>query len=431
MQGGARVDPDAPPLHVLYLLTTFPVLSETFVQREIRILRGLPVNLKLYSLWGGGTRFKSIPINRFPKWKLITLIWWLPYWLCKRRGVFVRLCRDLREKKLPSPADLGTTFIGIGFALCTARRFSRFPHRPDIIHAAWATMPATAAQVLSKLVGIPFTFQANAYDLFRNGGDWLLPGKLRDTALVITSTEYAKSALLASGLPASRVVVARRGLDVMPQQKSMRPARIPLRILSVGRLVEKKGYLEQLEILAYLKSRGFRFEACIAGGGPMEKAIRQRLTGLGLTGLVGLTGPLPYESVAGCYHWADVFLFTGKVASNGDRDGFPNVLGEAMAFGVPVLSTPVSGVPEAIDDGDSGFLLDPADHGRWHDTLARLQEDDEIYLRASRGGRAWACANFDAGKNTGRIYGAFRAVAGGSLALPAADKAAVRPGGPV
>ncbi len=401
----------ANPLRVLYLLTTFPLLSETFVQREVRALARLHVDLKIYSLWGGEPEFEGQRVDLFPKRKLLSLFCWLPFWIIKKPQAFLRLLLNLFAKKPGSLTDFGATLLGIAFTVCHARHFAKAQHRPELIHAGWATMPATAAQLLSALVDVPFTFQANAFDIFRDGGDWLLPSKLRDAELVMTSTDCARTALVASGAEASKVTMIRRGLETFPGRCSLRSPRLPLRLVSVGRLVEKKGFFEQLEILAKLKAGGMRFEARIVGGGRLEKKLRARVGALGLEHTVTLLGSQSFTACQQQFQWADVFIYTGKVAADGDRDGLPNVICEAMASGMPVVSTPVAGVPEAIRDGETGVLVSNFDADEWHSALSRLRDDDAFYLRIRDAARAWVQTHYDIEINARKLAHCFQTAA--------------------
>ncbi len=398
-------------LRIVYLFTTFPLLSETPAQREIRVLRTLPVELDIYSLWRGGREFEGEPVRRFALWRLPLLAWFLPYWLGRRPRVFLNLAKRLTGARMPSLLNVGETLLGLAFALCYANRLSRAGGRPDLLHAAWATTPATAAQLLSGLTGIPFSMGAHAYDVFRDGGDWLLAGKLRDAALIITSTESTRKALLERSADPSKTVLIRRGLDVLPARRPPRTCRNPMRILAVGRLIEKKGYVEQLGLYAVLKAAGLAFEARIVGAGPLKRVLKRRTTHLGLSQFVTFTGPLPHDAVVEQYAWADVLLFTGKVARNGDRDGLPNVIPEAMATGVVVVASAVAGVPEAVEDGRTGILITKGGAEPWVSALRRLQTDDDYYERLCEGARAWVDAHYDARRNAAALAGHFAALA--------------------
>ncbi|MFQ5784509.1 MAG: glycosyltransferase [Alphaproteobacteria bacterium] len=398
------------PLKVAYLFTTFPLLTETPAQRELRVLRTLPVELQIYSLWGGGCEFEGIPIRHYAKWRLIALLWWFPYWLSRRPGAFLRLAVRLASARARSLLNAGETLLGLAFALCYAAQFSGAARRPDLLHAAWATLPATAAQLLSDLTGIPFSMGAHAYDVFRNGGDWLLSSKLQDASLVITSSESTRKALLERGADPDKTALIRRGLDPPPTRRAPRARRSPLRVLAVGRLIEKKGYHEQLVVYAALKAAGLVFEARIVGAGPLERALKKRAAELGLTELVRFVGSLPHDAVVAQYAWADVMLFTGHVARNGDRDGLPNVIPEAMAAGVVVVANAVAGVSEAVEDGRTGILITKSGTEPWIAALRRLQSDDRYYDHLCAGAGAWVEAHYDARRNTRRLLDHLEAV---------------------
>lgn len=400
------------PIKIAYLTTTFPKLTETFLQREVRALRHLPVELEIFTLWGGGERFEGMTINRFPKAQLVTMLWLLPYWAARRPKAFVGLLGDLVARPVRSWKNFGETVVGICFALTHAGAMSRVDRRPDLIHAAWATMPATAAQLLAALTGIPFTMGAHAYDLYQNGGDWLLPGKLEEAALVVTSTEMARDELLSRGANPEKLMVVRRGIYPLPEFHAPRTRRNPLRILSVARLVEKKGIFAQLDIYAELRRRNIDFEARLVGDGPLEKAARARADGLGLSAQVRFLGSLAFADVLEQYGWADVFLFTGTIAKDGDRDGLPNVILEAMATGTPVVATGTGATTEIIRDGHNGVLISDAGAEDWIRALVRLRDDDLHFRRLSREGRLTVEDQGDAMLNARAFFMGLASVSG-------------------
>jgi glycosyltransferase involved in cell wall biosynthesis len=407
----SRSSPSLDPVKLAYIFTTFPKLTETFLQREIRAMRRLPVELELFSLWGGEAQFEGLAVRRFSKVKLLTLLWWLPYWMARKPRAIAAMVGGLLGRPPPSWKNLGETLVGIGFAVTHARRISKPEHRPDLIHAAWATMPATAAQLLEKLTGIPFTMGAHAYDVYQHGGDWLLPGKLRDAARIVTSTQMARSELLRRGADAAKVVLVRRGLLPFPALNPPRPVRTPLRILSVARLVEKKGLLDQLSIFSEMKHRNIAFEARVVGDGPLAKIARARTESLGLSESVGFAGSLDFAGVLEQFVWADVLVFTGSVARDGDRDGLPNVILEAMATGTPVVARRSDAIAELLRDGENATLLSDADPEKWIRALVRLRDDDVHYGRIRQAGRATAEAHADARTNTEALFAHLGAVA--------------------
>jgi glycosyltransferase involved in cell wall biosynthesis len=398
---------------VTYLCTTFPKLTETFLQREIRALRQLPIDLELFSLWGGGRGFEGMVVHRFSAARLAALLWLLPYWVARNPKAFLRTLRGLVKQPVPSWKNLGETLVGLGFAVTYATLLRRGDRRPDLIHAAWATMPATAAQLLSKLIDVPFTMGAHAYDVYQDGGDWLLPGKLEDAALIVTSTRMTRDELLARGAVSNKVAVVRRGLYPFPALGVPRARRDPLRVLSVARLVEKKGIFTQLAIFAEMKRRQIRFEARVIGDGPLAGALHECASSQGISHDVTFVGSLPFDQVLEQYAWADVLLFTGSVARDGDRDGLPNVVLEAMATGTPVVVGTGGAAPELVRHGYNGVLVSNSEPDEWIEALVRLRDDDVYYRRLRDHARKTVEDHSDARVNGKTLLRHFAAVRDG------------------
>ncbi|HEY1765751.1 MAG TPA: glycosyltransferase [Opitutaceae bacterium] len=386
---------------ITYLFTTFPKATEMFLQREIAALRARGIRLRIHSLWGGGGAFRGLPIETFSKWRLFELLWLIPYESWRRPDVLRQLLRGLATRRAPSWINFWENMLGAGFACIYARSFRR--SRPDLIHAAWSGGPATAAWLLWRLDGHRFTTGAHAYDVFEHGGDWWLKEKAEAAVFVHTSTELARSALLERGLPPEKVVCIRSGLERLPAVKPLRASRAPIQVLSIARLVEKKGLDRQLRIYAALRTAGLGFEARIVGEGPLRPRLERLAGHLGLADRVTFVGHVPSHEIWDQLEWADVILHTGVVAPSGDRDGFPNALGEAMAAGVPIVTSPTAATTEAVTDGMTGVVL-PVDRPEaWVATLRRLSSDDSFCETLRRSARAWVETNFDVRANTDRL----------------------------
>lgn len=374
------------------IFTTFPVATETFLQREVRGLRRLGVELELNSLWGGADEWEGLPVRRFSLWHLVGLLWWMPYWMLRRPAVLRDTAERLFGQGIPGILNFGENLLGMGFALIHARRLEKAADWQ--LHAVWATTPGAAAWLVHRLSGKPFSLAAHAYDLFEHGGDGLLREKLAEADWVRSSTAAGVERLRALGCPAEKILRLGRGLDTLPPQKSIRPRREPLQILSVGRLVEKMGYSQQLEIYAAAQRAGLEFEVRIVGDGALAGPLRQQARRLGIEERVHFLGAQPYAAVEEGLAWADVFVFSGCVSRSGDRAGFPNALAEAMAWGVPVLSSRVGGVAEVIEHDHNGLLLESADPVA---SLSRLQIDKDLCQRLTRQARKWieSCFTID------------------------------------
>lgn len=397
---------DAPV--IAYLFTTFPKNTETFLQREIIAMRAQGVNLRLYSLWGGGDSFRGLRVERFNKWRLLTLFWLIPYESGRRPEVLKQLLRGLFTRRAPSWLNFWENMLGAGFACVQLRGFRNEP--PALVHAAWGGAPATAAWLLWRVDGHRFSAAAHAYDIYEHGGDWWLKDKLEHAAFVHTSTEMSRRALIARGLAGERIVCIRRGLDRISPLKPLRASRVPLHLVAVARLVEKKGLDHQLRIYAALEAAGVAFEARIVGDGPLRAELEKLAGKLGIAARVAFTGHLPQHEVWNQLAWADALLHTGVVAPSGDRDGLPNVIPEAMSVGVVVLTSPAAATTEAIAHGVTGVVAAVDRPAEWVDALRRVSADDAWPESLRRHARAWVQENFDAHRNAQRLLAEFRRV---------------------
>jgi len=395
---------------ITYFFTTFPKATETFLQREVAALLQQGVKLEVHSLYGGGGEFRGLTVRRFSLWRLWHVLWIIPWVAVTRWDVFGVVLHGLLTRRAPGWWNFWENMLGAGFAALHYREFQRNP--PAHVHAAWSSAPATAAWILHRLNGTPYSAAAHAYDIYDHGGDWWLNEKLAEARFVHTSTAMGAAALRARGVPEDKLKVIRRGLDLAetPPRKALRTPRRPLRILCLARLVEKKGLRQQLRIYAAMRDAGLEFEARIHGDGPERPALERLREELGLTTGVALPGHASPAEVGEALRWADVLFHTGVVAASGDRDGLPNVIPEAMAAGVLVLTSPEAATGEAITHGETGLVAAVEDTAAWVAAARRLGEDDAVATRLQTRARAWVEREFDARRNAGRLAEAFAEV---------------------
>uniref|UniRef100_UPI00404B1786 glycosyltransferase family 4 protein n=1 Tax=Cephaloticoccus sp. TaxID=1985742 RepID=UPI00404B1786 len=393
-----------PPV-IAYLFTTFPKTTETFMQREVIAMLAHGVRLRIYSMWGGGKMFRGVPITRFPKWKLLTLLWMIPIESLRRPEVLRQLLKGLLSRRPPSWINFWENMLGAGFACLYAGEFRR--NRPDHIHAPWGGAPATAAWLLWRLDGHRFSAAAHAYDIYEHGGDWWLKDKLEHAQFIHTSTEMGLRSLIEHGLDSGKIHCIRRGLDQMPRVKPLRSLRDPLRLLCVARLVEKKGLRHQLRIYAALKNAGIQFTVRIVGDGPLKPELERLAGSLGVASQISFTGHLPHNEVWDQLEWADVLLHSGVIAQSGDRDGLPNVIPEAMSIGVVVVTSPAAATTEAVSSGHTGLVAAVDEKEEWVEALREISRDDEMVENLRTNARQWVEENFDAHKNAKRLLAQF------------------------
>jgi colanic acid/amylovoran biosynthesis glycosyltransferase len=416
------------PLKIAYIVMKYPTLSQTFIEREMLGLVAQGLEVEVHPCWDfrrpasiKETAAPALTLVRAGKlWPLLKQAAREAWHIAKERPALLAAAWRAFYQNLPRHAEgWFMTIWGTVFALGRAEEFRRRDF--DVIHGAWATAPATVAAVLSALCGKPFSFGAHAYDLHRHGGDPLLAPKLAAARFVHTTTQFNVDHLRAR-FPHRRaeIVLARRGLAKLPPRESLpTPRDIPearakdraVHLLSVGRLVEKKGHGFQIEACCELLRRGREFRLMIVGDGPLSSALETQADIARLGKRVEMAGALPPEKVEAAYAWADVFWHTGIVDSEGDRDGLPNVIPEAFAHGLPVISSAAGGAGEAVMDEQTGLIVDPADTTRLADAVERLADDAALRARLGAAGRAWAEEHFLIENNARRLAGAFASAA--------------------
>jgi colanic acid/amylovoran biosynthesis glycosyltransferase len=394
---------------VAFLYATFPRPTETFVRRELAGLAKLGFHPVAHSIWKGKRQWNGKKINRFRLSKLWTLFFWIPYWAFRKPHAFVELLGVLWSRSCPNLQNWNETFLGLGFALVRASSFKKEGF--SLIHGVWATMPATAALAISKLTDIPFSMGAHAYDVFRHGGDWLLPLKFKEASFVRTSSVSSAQRIKAMKVPPERIKLIRRGLSHWPRRESfecVHPNRIE--VLSVGRLVEKKGYFHQLELAAQLVKENVSFRLKIIGSGPLSQLLEKERDRMGLKEKVVFCGSKNEEQTKEAFLQCDAFLFTGIIAENGDRDGIPNVIPEALAAGCLVLASDNAGASEAFVDGISGFSINPEKHEEWVSLLLDFSRNPQDFSGMRKAGIKRAKEAFDVMRTVRSLRGEIETV---------------------
>ena len=274
----------------------------------------------------------------------------------------------------------------------------------DHLHAHFATVAVTVARLAARLAGVPFTFTAHAKDIFHEGvqpDD--LRRKMEDAAAVVTVSDYNLEYLRRTyGASARRVRRLYNGLD-LERFPFHEPRDRPARIVAVGRLVEKKGFAVLVDAAARLAAGGVAFDVDLIGQGPLEQPLRQRVHELGLEARVRLLGPQPQAEIVRAVAGAAAFAAPSIVGSDGDREGLPTTLLEAMALGTPCVSTGVTGIPEVLRHGETGLLVPENDPVALADALHRLLTDGSLRTRLACRARRRIEREFDAAVNSARL----------------------------
>lgn len=389
-----------------FLYATFPRPTETFVRRELRHLQKLGAWPSIFSIWQGQKRWNEIQVHSFPLIRLLYLFFWIPYWAWKRPASFKKVLSHLWSVSCPNLQNWNETFLGLAFALIEAKKFQNAQY--SRLHAVWATMPASAALAINQLVDIPFSTGAHAYDVFRNGGDWLLPMKIKLATKLRTSSQSTAYRLRLLGAEKKNLEVIHRSLNGVPGRNDFNLVQQnKLNLLSVGRLVEKKGHFLLINILRVLRDQNIPFQINIIGGGKLNREINRQIHLAGLKEEVNLLGHLDEQKTENFYRQHDALLFTGIIAKNGDRDGIPNVIPEAMAHGLLVLASNYAGSSEAFPDGKAGFSLDPYNPYPWVEILGRFFRNPDKFTGIRKSAISSAQSDFSAEVNCQKFKNLF------------------------
>ena len=406
-----------------YIIRMFPQTSETFIANEILLLEGLGIPLRVFSYRKPreGVRHEVVRRIETPIEYLVDPLWrhplrllrasWAVYRLYParfRKAVRYVLGHSLRRRRAN---DLQRLFQAAYLARLLAG--SRVRH----LHAHFARGATEVATLASMMTGVPYSFTAHAGDIYTATPDDLRE-KVAGAEFVVTCTRANQEYLhrLLDEDQRHKIKLSYHGVDLekFGIRTNTRPVRPPL-FLSAGRLVEKKGFLYLLEACRILKDRGYRFRCLIVGEGPQRRNLENTAATLGLDGVVHLPGSCSQEELLFFYRQATAFILPCTVVDNGDRDGIPNVLLEAMAVGLPVISTPVSGIPEVIQHGHNGLLSPERDPDALASAVELVLDDAALRERLRSNARAAVVERFDSRRNIERLASLFRSEAVGEL----------------
>ncbi len=439
------------PDSVAYVLKGWPRISELFIASEIYRLEQAGLPLRLYVIKPPDEAQTHPVVDRIqapteylpPATSLseTTLVAWLrenlpaflpalrrtarrhPMGLARATAMALAQCVRARSKRFGWPRKLYVKELLQAVALA-----DRLADAPDVrhLHAHFAHGTTTVTWLCSTITGLPFSFTGHAKDIYSPSLNpaGLLRRKLLAARFAVTCTEanvrhlktIASEAVVHRvyhGLNAdfSRLMGEERAAAAPGPNGTNGARRDVVRLLGVGRLVEKKGFDVVVDACGELDRRGIPFEAVIVG--PDDDAgpkLRARIAELGLEGRIRLEGQMSQAELYEEYRRASAFCLPCRILDNGDRDGIPNVLAEAMAAGTPVVTTPISGIPEIVRDGVNGLLVRPDDATAVADAVVRLRDDRDFARRISAEARATVQRELDGERLAGTLQTLFRDV---------------------
>lgn len=395
-----------------FVLKGYPRLSETFIANEIRALEERGLDIRIVSL-RHPTDGTTHPVHAEIRAAVLYLPEYLhrepgrvlrAWWHMRRRPRY-RECRDtwLRDLRRDPSRNRVRRF---GQALVLAHELDgQVAH----LHAHFLHTPASVTRYASMLLELPWSCSAHARDIWTTQA-WEKREKLASCRWAVTCTAANHRHLEDLAPTRGRVELVYHGLDPerFPPPRGPASARDgsdpddPVRILSVGRAVEKKGYQDLLSALALLPAElHWRFQH--VGDGAWLGRLKDQALGLGIAERIQWRGALPQGDVLACYGAADMFVLSSRIAADGDRDGLPNVLMEAQSQGLPCVATRVSAIPELVVDGDTGLLAEAGDSRALAAAIARLIPDPALRRRLGEAGRQRVAREFRFGAGIDRI----------------------------
>jgi glycosyltransferase involved in cell wall biosynthesis len=423
-----------PEQRVVYVLKGYPRMSELFIASEIWRLEQLGVPLRLYVLKPSDEsvhhpvvdKISTRPVYLPPTTSLSGVA--LAPWLIRNAGPFLP---SLFRSALRHPVRLARTMTVATAQSIRAHKGwkPRSIYVKELLQALWiaddlaktgdarwlhahfAHGTTTVSWLVAQLLNLPFSFTGHAKDIYRESLNpaGLLARKMRAAEFVVTCTD-ANVSHLHQIAPDANVHLAYHGLNadfaelLSSAPPRTRPARV--RVLSVGRMVSKKGFDVLIEATALLGLRGVDLEVLIAGeDGDESEEIRQLVASRGLEDVVQICGPLSQSELLAQCRSASMFVLACRIDADGDRDGIPNVLVEAMAARLPVISTRVSGIPELVQDGVNGLLVPSEDPGALAGAMLSLADDPGLRERLASAGEATVAASFNGDVLAARMAG--------------------------
>ena len=389
-----------------YLFERFPSFGQTFCYREVAELARQGVMPPIFSI----RKPKDEPPQDWDK-QIVERVHYLP----EEKELLDEVRRASQKQKITREVIAAldewgrrTDFLRLYQAVYIGLRLQRMGIAHA--HAHFAGMAARTAFWIQKFFGISFSFTAHANDIFAPRNFEIGLNKLVDAARVVgTETDYAKEFLQDRfGDRADRIHRVDNGLNLAESRRADFSSASPM-IVAVGRLIDKKGFADLIQACRLLVERGRPFRCQIIGEGPLEEKLHEQIGELDLQSCVELAGPKPQVEIRKHLAAGTVFVLPSVVDPGGGRDNLPTVIMEAMATGLPVVSTGIGGIPEMVIDNETGFLVSAGDADGLADALDRVIIDLALAKKLGQAGHERAETLFSIQKNVRSLLALFDA----------------------
>ena len=387
-------------MKIAYVLGVFPKLSETFILTEILELIKRGNEIVIFSL---SKPQRSIIYPEVFEYRLMEKTIYPQFF----SNLFLKLIKPSSFKLMKYRQKGVKAKL---YYICCVQHFAEIIRklRPEVIHAHFATGPAFVAMLLSKLSGVPYTFTAHAYDIFKNPDVLALKERISNSSATLTVSHYNKKYLSKlTNIPENKFHVI-RACPNLNRLNLIKREEEEFKILTVARLVEKKGVKYAIMAMKNLVKDFPKLEYRIVGSGPLEKELKDLTKSLGLERHIRFLGELTWTELSREYAKSSLFVLPSVRASDGDMDGIPVSLMEAMYLRIPVISTNISGIPELIENGKEGLLVDPADVEQLTKAIRILLENDTLRKKMGNAGRRKIEEEFNIHKEADKLLKVFK-----------------------
>jgi len=379
-----------------YLFERFPSFGQTFCYREVAELARQGVTPPIFSI----RKPKDEPPQDWDK-RIVEGVDYLP----EEEELLDEVRRASQKGRLTGEVIAALSewgrrpdFLRLYQAVHVGVRLRQM--RIDHVHAHFAGMAARTAFWIQKFFGISFSFTGHANDIFAPRNFEIGLRSLVDAArVIVTETDFAEK-FLRERFPehADRIRRIYNGLTIAGFRRANFSSASPL-IVAVGRLIDKKRFADLIRACRLLMERGRSFRCEIIGEGPLEKELHQQIHDLDLQNYVKLLGPKPQHEIAEHLAMGTVFVLPSLIDASGGMDNLPTVIMEAMATGLPVISTPIGGIPEMVVQNETGVLVPAGDSSALASAIERVIADFSLARRLGENGYKRANELFSIEKN--------------------------------
>ncbi|MDO9087613.1 MAG: glycosyltransferase [Anaerolineaceae bacterium] len=405
-------------LKIAYYLPRFPRLTETFILREMLALMEKGHEVQVFSLFPP----KPSPIMHNQVYKIMSFVHYCPflfsfklvkaqfYFLLRSPLRYLRALMHAVSLTWMEPLTLMRVIILFPKSVFFAKQVRDM--KIDHIHAHFVWVNGIAAQIAADLIDITYSIHAHAWDIFQRKPE-CVRRQIELANVIVTISDYHRNylATLCPTYSIEKIHVVHCGLNT----KEFTSTHIPvndnlIRIVSVGSLIEKKGHEYLIHACGHLLRKKYKFHCSIVGSGPLYEQLQACINGLGLHECVTLLGSLKQNEILDLYRQSDISVLACVEAKSGDKDGIPVALMEAMAMQVPVISTPVAGIPELIDSEENGLLVPEHDVTALAIAMERLINDLELRNKLGLKARKTIIARFDIHQTSDLLVGIFQEI---------------------